>query len=136
MVLQVRILLLSKNLYLLMFLRNYFCIFVFFITSFLLSSIVLLLSYFLSVKFNDPEKLSSYECGFSAFQDSRGEFDIRFYIVAMLFIIFDLEISFLFPFAISFDNSSIVGMFSMFFFLTILTVGFFYEWKRGALDWA
>ena len=117
-----------------MFLRNYFCIFIFFITSFLLSSIVLLLSYFLSVKFNDPEKLSSYECGFSAFEDSRGEFDIRFYIVAMLFIIFDLEISFLFPFAISFDNSSIVGMFSMFSFLTILTVGFFYEWKRGALD--
>jgi NADH-quinone oxidoreductase subunit A len=110
-----------------MFLRNYFSVFVFFITSFLLSSIILLLSYFLSVKSNDPEKLSSYECGFTAFQDSRGEFDIRFYIVAMLFIIFDLEISFLFPFAISFDNSGITGLFSMFVFLLVLTIGFFYE---------
>ena len=103
---------------------------------FFLSSIILILSYFLSVKANDPEKLSSYECGFNAFQDSRGEFDIRFYIVAMLFIIFDLEISFLFPFAVSFGYIGILGLFSMLFFLATLTVGFFYEWKIGALDWS
>jgi NADH-quinone oxidoreductase subunit A len=110
-----------------MFLQNYFSIFIFFLISFALSSIILILSYFLSAKANDPEKLSSYECGFSTFQDSRGEFDIRFYIVAMLFIIFDLEISFLFPFAVSFDGLGALGLFSMFFFLATLTLGFFYE---------
>ena len=119
-----------------MFLRSYFCVFIFFLASLLLSSIVLLLSYSLSVKSSDSEKLASYECGFSAFQDSRGEFDVRFYIVAILFVIFDLEISFLFPFVMSFDNSGMVGLFSMFFFLVTLTVGFYYEWKKGALDWA
>ena len=110
-----------------MFLRSYFCVFIFFLASFALSFVILLLSYSLSVKSNDSEKLASYECGFSAFEDSRGEFDVRFYIVAMLFVIFDLEISFLFPFVLSFDSSGITGLFSMFFFLIILTVGFYYE---------
>jgi NADH-quinone oxidoreductase subunit A len=110
-----------------MFLQNYFSVFVFFLTSVILSFIILIISYFLSAKVSDSEKLSSYECGFSAFQDSRGEFDIRFYIVAMLFIIFDLEISFLFPFAVSFDCVGTVGLFSMLFFLVTLCFGFFYE---------
>jgi NADH-quinone oxidoreductase subunit A len=134
-VLRVQISLLSKLFKGLMFLQNYFSVFVFFFTSVALSSVVLVLSYFLSAKSGDPEKLSSYECGFSAFQDSRGEFDVRFYIVAMLFIIFDIEISFLFPFAVSFDSVSTAGLTSMLFFLVILSVGFFYEWKTGALDW-
>ena len=101
----------------------------------LLSSIIFLLSFLLSTKADDVEKLSAYECGFNPFEDSRGEFDIRFYIVAILFLIFDLEISFLFPFAVSIDNAENIAFYSMFYFLFILTVGFFYEWKKGALDW-
>ena len=83
----------------------------------------------------DSEKLSAYECGFEPFQDSRMEFDVRFYLVAILFIIFDLEIAFLFPWAISLGNIGILGFTSMMIFLFILTVGFIYEWKKGALDW-
>jgi NADH-quinone oxidoreductase subunit A len=116
-----------KTACLLMFLHNYFSIFVFFAASLLLSSIIFLLSFLLSAKADDTEKLSAYECGFSPFEDSRGEFDIRFYLVAILFIIFDLEISFLFPFAISFDTVGAVGLYSMFFFLFVLTIGFVYE---------
>ena len=83
----------------------------------------------------DPEKLSTYECGFEAFEDSRMEFDVRFYLVAILFIIFDLEIAFLFPWAVSLGKIGILGFVSMMIFLFILTVGFIYEWKKGALDW-
>ena len=83
----------------------------------------------------DPEKLSAYECGFEPFEDSRMEFDVRFYLVAILFIIFDLEIAFLFPWAISLGNIGILGFSSMMIFLFILTIGFIYEWKKGALDW-
>ena len=83
----------------------------------------------------DPEKLSAYECGFEPFDDSRMEFDVRFYLVAILFIIFDLEIAFLFPWAISLGNIGILGFSSMMIFLFILTIGFIYEWKKGALDW-
>ena len=83
----------------------------------------------------DSEKLSAYECGFEAFGDSRMEFDVRFYLVAILFIIFDLEIAFLFPWAISLGNLGALGFWSMMIFLFILTVGFVYEWKKGALDW-
>ena len=82
-----------------------------------------------------PEKLSAYECGFEPFEDSRMEFDVRFYLVAILFIIFDLEIAFLFPWAISLGNIGILGFSSMMIFLFILTIGFIYEWKKGALDW-
>ena len=88
-----------------------------------------------SPKNPDPEKLSAYECGFEAFGDSRMEFDVRFYLVAILFIIFDLEIAFLFPWAISLGNIGSLGFWSMMIFLFILTVGFVYEWKKGALDW-
>ena len=81
------------------------------------------------------QKLSAYERGFEPFQDSRMEFDVRFYLVAILFIIFDLEIAFLFPWAISLGNIGILGFTSMMIFLFILTIGFIYEWKKGALDW-
>ena len=83
----------------------------------------------------DPDKLSEYECGFPAFEDSRGQFDVRFYLVAILFIIFDLEVAFLFPWAISLGTLGWVGFLSMMGFLTVLTVGFVYEWRKGALDW-
>jgi len=83
----------------------------------------------------DSEKVSSYECGFEPFEDSRGRFDVRFYLVAILFIIFDLEIAFLFPWAISLGNIGLFGFWSMMVFLGVLTVGFVYEWKKGALEW-
>lgn len=83
----------------------------------------------------DSEKLSAYECGFEAFDDARSKFDVRFYLVAILFIIFDLEIAFLFPWAISLGSIGMFGFWSMVIFLGVLTVGFIYEWKKGALDW-
>ena len=83
----------------------------------------------------DSEKLSAYECGFEAFGNARSKFDVRFYLVAILFIIFDLEIAFLFPWAISLGKIGILGFYSMMIFLFILTIGFIYEWKKGALEW-
>jgi NADH-quinone oxidoreductase subunit A len=83
----------------------------------------------------DPEKLSAYECGFNAFDDARMKFDVRFYLVAILFIIFDLEVAFLFPWAITFGELGWFGFWSMMFFLAVLTVGFVYEWRKGALEW-
>ena len=83
----------------------------------------------------DKEKLSPYECGFEPFHDARSKFDIRFYLVALLFIIFDLEVAFLFPWAVSLKSIGLTGFFSMMFFLLVLTIGFIYEWKKGALEW-
>ena len=83
----------------------------------------------------DPEKNSAYECGFNAFDDARMKFDVRFYLVAILFIIFDLEVAFLFPFAVSLGEIGVYGFWSMVAFLTVLTIGFVYEWRRGALEW-
>lgn len=83
----------------------------------------------------DPEKLSAYECGFNAFDDARMKFDVRFYLVSILFIIFDLEVAFLFPWAISFGKIGWFGFWSMMIFLGVLTIGFIYEWKKGALEW-
>jgi NADH-quinone oxidoreductase subunit A len=83
----------------------------------------------------DPEKLSAYECGFNAFDDARMKFDIRFYLVSILFIIFDLEVAFLFPWAVSFGEIGMLGFWSMMIFLGVLTIGFIYEWKKGALEW-
>jgi NADH-quinone oxidoreductase subunit A len=83
----------------------------------------------------DPEKLSAYECGFNAFDDARMKFDVRFYLVAILFIIFDLEVSFLFPWAVAFGKLGLFGFWSMMVFLAVLTIGFIYEWKKGALEW-
>jgi len=83
----------------------------------------------------DPEKLSAYECGFVAFDDARMKFDVRFYLVAILFIIFDLEVAFLFPWAVAFGELGAFGFWSMMVFLAVLTVGFIYEWRKGALEW-
>ncbi len=83
----------------------------------------------------DPEKNSAYECGFAAFDDARMKFDVRFYLVAMLFIIFDLEVAFLFPWAVSLGAIGMLGFWSMVAFLGVLTIGFIYEWRRGALEW-
>ncbi|WP_408033420.1 NADH-quinone oxidoreductase subunit A [Tranquillimonas rosea] len=89
----------------------------------------------LAVRNPDPEKVSAYECGFNAFDDARMKFDVRFYLVSILFIIFDLEIAFLFPWAVAFKDIGHVGFWSMMVFLGVLTVGFAYEWKKGALEW-
>ena len=117
------------------FLNNYLTIIIFLTIAILLSLGFVVLNFALSPKNPDPEKLSAYECGFEPFNDSRMEFDIRFYLVAILFIIFDLEIAFLFPWAITLGNIGYFGFFSMMLFLFILTIGFIYEWKKGALDW-
>jgi NADH-quinone oxidoreductase subunit A len=110
-----------------MFYSNYFNILIFLIISIILSLVIFFLSFFVSSKLDDTEKLSSYECGFNPFSDSRMEFDIKFYIVAILFIIFDLEISFLFPFSVCLNNITFIGFYSMILFLLILTIGFYYE---------
>jgi NADH-quinone oxidoreductase subunit A len=110
-----------------------FCLFI--LLSLFLSSILFLLSFLLAKSSADTEKLSAYECGFNPFEDARSQFDIRFYLVAILFIIFDLEISFLFPWAITLNQIGLLGFWSMVLFLFILTVGFVYEWQKGALEW-
>ena len=117
------------------FLKDYLSIIIFIFVSLGLSIGFIILNFLFSPKNPDPEKLSAYECGFEAFGDSRMEFDVRFYLVAILFIIFDLEIAFLFPWAISLGNIGPLGFWSMMIFLFILTIGFIYEWKKGALDW-
>ena len=117
------------------FLKEYLSIIIFFFIAFGLSVSFIVLNFIFSPKKPDPEKLSAYECGFEPFNDSRMEFDVRFYLVAILFIIFDLEIAFLFPWAISLGKIGFLGFISMMIFLFILTVGFVYEWKKGALDW-
>ena len=117
------------------FLTDYFTIILFLAIALSLSIGFILVNFVFSPKNPDPEKLSAYECGFDPFDDSRMEFDVRFYLVAILFIIFDLEIAFLFPWAISLGKIGIFGFVSMMIFLAILTIGFIYEWKKGALDW-
>ena len=117
------------------FLNNYLTIVIFLAIALILSLGFVVLNFAFSPNNPDPEKLSAYECGFEPFNDSRMEFDIRFYLVAILFIIFDLEIAFLFPWAITLGNIGYFGFFSMMLFLFILTIGFIYEWKKGALDW-
>lgn len=96
---------------------------------------LLVAPFIVAYKNPDPEKLSAYECGFNAFDDARMKFDIRFYLVAILFIIFDLEVAFLFPWAISFGDLGAFGFWSMMIFLGVLTIGFVYEWRKGALEW-
>jgi NADH-quinone oxidoreductase subunit A len=97
---------------------------------------LLLSAFLLAYKQPDPEKLSAYECGFNAFDDARMKFDVRFYLVAILFIIFDLEVNFLFPWAVAFGKLGLFGFWSMMLFLAVLTIGFIYEWKKGALEWS
>ncbi len=116
-------------------LREYLPIVIFFGIS-LVIGLALLVSPFLVAHRNpDSEKLSAYECGFNAFDDARMKFDVRFYLVAILFIIFDLEVAFLFPWAVSFGSLGWFGFWSMMVFLAVLTIGFVYEWKKGALEW-
>jgi NADH-quinone oxidoreductase subunit A len=100
-----------------------------------ISLALLTVAFIVAYKQPDPEKLSAYECGFNAFDDARMKFDIRFYLVAILFIIFDLEVSFLFPWAVAFGQLGGYGFWSMMLFLAVLTIGFIYEWKKGALEW-
>ena len=117
------------------FLSDYFSIILFLFIAIALSFGFILANFLAAPSNPDPEKLSAYECGFEAFDDSRMEFDVRFYLVAILFIIFDLEIAFLFPWAISLGNIGALGFWSMMMFLSVLTIGFIYEWKKGALEW-
>ncbi len=100
-----------------------------------LAFVMVVIPFIVALRRPDKEKLSQYECGFEAFSDSRGKFDVRFYLVAILFIIFDLEIAFLFPWAISLKEIGVFGFWSMMVFLGVLTVGFIYEWKKGGLEW-
>ena len=117
------------------FLKDYLSIVIFLFIALGLSVGFIILNYIFAPNNPDPEKLSAYECGFEAFSDSRMEVDVRFYLVAILLIIVDLEIAFLFPWAISLGNLGPLGFWSMMLFLFILTIGFVYEWKKGALDW-
>ena len=117
------------------FLTDYLSIIIFLFIALLISTGFILINFISSPSNPDPEKLSAYECGFDAFDDSRMEFDVRFYLVAILFIIFDLEIAFLFPWAITLGEIGVFGFWSMMIFLAVLTIGFIYEWKKGALEW-
>ena len=117
------------------YLQEYLPIAVFLAIAVGLASAFVLGSVIVGAQRPDAEKLSAYECGFEAFDDSRSRFDIRFYLVAILFIIFDLEVIFLFPWAVSLGKIGVFGFWSMMFFLAVLTVGFVYEWKKGALEW-
>ena len=96
---------------------------------------LLVVPFVVAYKNPDPEKLSAYECGFNAFDDALSKFDVRFYLVAILFFVFDLEVSFLFPWAVAFGQLGAFGFWSMMLFLAVLTIGFIYEWKKGALEW-
>ena len=116
-------------------LANYVPIMVFLAIATVIGLALLILGFILGPRRPDAEKLSPYECGFDAFGDARMKFDIRYYLVAILFIIFDLEIAFLFPWAVSLDTVGTFGLVSMGVFLAILVVGFIYEWKKGALEW-
>nr|WQF69586.1 NADH dehydrogenase subunit 3 [Pleonosporium sp.] len=114
---------------------EYLIILIFAIISIILALVILFLSYFIIPKKFDAEKISAYECGFNPFEDARVTFDIRFYLVAILFLIFDLEISFLFPWSITLNEISVFGFWVMILFLVILTIGFIFEWYKGALEW-
>ena len=116
-------------------LQEYLPILVFLAIAMILGLVLLALGLALGSGQKDAEKLSSYECGFEPFQDSRIKFDVRYYLVAILFIIFDLEIAFLFPWAVSLDVVGAFGIVAMGIFLGVLVVGFIYEWKKGALEW-
>jgi len=116
-------------------LRSYLPIIIFLFIAIGLGLVLMLSAMVIAYRKPDPEKVSIYECGFNAFDDARMKFDVRFYLVAILFIIFDLEIAFLFPWAVAFGEISMTAFWSMMIFLLVLTVGFAYEWKKGALEW-
>ncbi len=114
---------------------QYLPILIFLGLAFIVAGAAVGMSFILGKQKPDPEKLSAYECGFPPFNDARAKFDVRFYLVSILFIIFDLEIAFLFPWAVSLGDIGMLGFWSMMLFLGVLTVGFIYEWKKGALEW-
>lgn len=116
-------------------LREYLPILIFLGLAVALGLVLIIAALVLAVRRPDPEKISAYECGFNAFDDARMKFDVRFYLVAILFIIFDLEVAFLFPWAVAFKDVGAFGFISMLVFLAVLTIGFAYEWKKGALEW-
>lgn len=114
---------------------HYLPILIFLGVAFAIGAGLLIAPFLIAVRNPDPEKVSAYECGFNAFDDARMKFDVRFYLVSILFIIFDLEIAFLFPWAVAFKEIGSFGFWSMMVFLAVLTIGFIYEWKKGALEW-
>ncbi len=116
-------------------LEQYLPILLFIFVGLAMGGVLLAVGFALGPRNPDPEKESPYECGFEAFEDSRMKFDVRYYLVAILFIIFDLEIAFLFPWAVSLDSVGLIGFASMAVFLLILLIGLLYEWKKGALEW-
>ena len=116
-------------------LREYLPILIFLGLAIALGLVLVIAALVLAVRRPDAEKISAYECGFNAFDDARMKFDVRFYLVAILFIIFDLEVAFLFPWAVAFQDIGAFGFISMLVFLGVLTIGFAYEWKKGALEW-
>ena len=116
-------------------LKEYVPILIFLAIAIGMAGTMLLASFIVARQKPDSEKLSAYECGFEAFDDARSQFDVRFYLVAILFIIFDLEVAFLFPWAVALGDIGVFGFWSMILFLGILTVGFIYEWRKGALEW-
>ena len=116
-------------------LEQYFPILLFIIVGIGVGLLLLTLGIVVAPNRPDPEKLSPYECGFEAFEDARMKFDVRYYLIAILFILFDLEIAFLFPWAVVLPDIGIFGFWSMMIFLAILIIGFVYEWKKGALEW-
>ena len=116
-------------------LQDYLPLVIFIAVALALGLALLIAPFLVAYKQPDPEKLSAYECGFNAFDDARMKFDVRFYLVSILFIIFDLEVTFLFPWAVVYGQLGVYGFWSMMVFLAVLTVGFAYEWKKGALEW-
>ena len=114
---------------------QYLPIAIFIAVALAIGAALMLAPFLIAVRNPDPEKVSAYECGFNAFDDARMKFDVRFYLVAILFIIFDLEVSFLFPWAVAFRKIGLLGFWTMIAFLGVLTVGFIYEWRKGALEW-
>ena len=116
-------------------LADYLPLVIFFAVASVIAGALMVAPFLVAYKQPDPEKLSAYECGFNAFDDARMKFDVRFYLVAILFIIFDLAVAFLFPWAVAFGKLGATGFWSMVVFLAVLTVGFAYEWKKGALEW-
>lgn len=116
-------------------LREYLPVVIFLAVALAISLALVIAPILIAIRNPDPEKLSAYECGFNAFDDARMKFDVRFYLVSILFIIFDLEVAFLFPWAVTLKKVGVYGFWSMMVFLGVLTIGFIYEWRKGALEW-
>jgi NADH-quinone oxidoreductase subunit A len=116
-------------------LADYLPLVIFFGVALVIGLAMLIAPFFVAPNNPDPEKVSAYECGFPAFDDARMKFDVRYYLVSILFIIFDLEVAFLFPWTVAFKEAGLFGFWAMMIFLAVLTIGFIYEWRKGALEW-